>query len=168
MRAPITYRERIGHGRANSPAVASVGVFTGVPAVCFAVSESDVDAGLSVVVVRVFRRASSSPTISLSSLAISEYHSSQDFASVSLATSRPRRLGSLAKFPTNRGRGRGCSRAPLSYSRCHQKGSPQSHATVALLQSRIVQRVPWAEVGRRQSVLREGDPAATTAGKGGR
>ena len=66
--------------RAIPCAGASVGVFTVVSAVCFAVSESDVAPGLSLVVVLVVRSGARSPSISVNYLADSEYHSGNDFA----------------------------------------------------------------------------------------
>ena len=68
--------------RAIPCAGASVGVFTVVSAVCFAVSESDVAPRLSLVVVRVVRSGAHRPSISLICLAASVYHSGNKFAGV--------------------------------------------------------------------------------------
>ena len=80
-RAPIEYRERIGTG-APKPAVASVGVFTVVPAVCFAVSESDVGSGQSTLgVLMVVRREPHCERITMHNLANPVYHKSQEISS---------------------------------------------------------------------------------------
>ena len=84
---------------------------------CLADLEKCFDAGLSVVVLRVFRRASCSPTISMSYLASSEYHGGNGISSW------PGSMERLATIRPNRAEAWGAER-PLAFSPCSSVVEP--------------------------------------------